>query len=199
MKKPSLFVSIASCVLLFTGNAVAQTQATGSAVQVEIREESGARRSATEAPPEAVKRVREIIRYLFHQKPDIATDTSAQNRWLSEQMRKALSNRQTVYAAYAKENPESPEGPPSNADFIGSWNYPTGFRLVGSRLAGQRAVVDVLFTWGKNTEYPGDTRLTYYVLVRENGSWKLEDIYTFEGKFVSAGSLLETFRGKSYP
>ncbi len=114
-------------------------------------------------------------------------------------MRKALANRQTVYAAYAKENPDSPEGPPSNSDFIGSWNYPTGFRFVGSRLAGQRAVVDVLFTWGKDTEYPGDTRLTNYILVRENGSWKLEDIYTYEGKFVTAGSLLETFRGKSYP
>lgn len=199
MKKPSLFVSIASCVLLFAGNAIAQTRATGSPVQVEIREEPAIKRAANEAPAEAVKRVREIIKYLFHQKPDIATDKGAQNRWLSEPMRNALANRQTVYAAYAKENPDSPEGPPSNADFIGSWNYPTGFRLVGSRLAGQRAVVDVLFTWGKNTEYPGDTRLTCYVLVRENGSWKLEDIYTFEGKFVSAGSLLETFRGKSYP
>ncbi len=199
MNKLSLFVFVASCVLLFAGNAVAQTRATGSPAQVEIREESGVKRSTTVAPPEAVKRLREFIKYLFHQKPDIATDTSAQHRWLSEPMRKALANRQTVYAAYAKENPESPEGPPSNADFIGSWNYPTGFRFVGSRLTGQRAVVDVLFTWGKDTEYPGDTRLTYYVLVRENGSWKLEDIYTFEGKFVSAESLLETFRSKSYP
>jgi hypothetical protein len=199
MNKLSLFVFVASCVLLFAGNAVTQKRATGSPAQVEIREELAVKRSASEAPAEAVKRVREIIKYLFHQKPDLATDKGAQNRWLSEQMRKALSNRQTVYEAYAKENPESPEGPPSNADFIGSWNYPTGFRFVGSRLAGRRAVVDVLFTWGKDTEYPGDTRLTNYVLVRENGSWKLEDIYTFEGKFVSAESLLETFRGKSYP
>jgi hypothetical protein len=198
MNKLSLF-SIASCVLLFAGHTVAQTRATGNPVRVEIREEPGVKRGTTEAPAEAVKRVHEIIKYLFHQKPDIATDKGAQNRWLSDQMRKALANRKTVYAAYAKENPDSPEGPPSNSDFIGSWNYPTGFRFVGSRLAGQRAVVDVQFTWGKDTEYPGDTRLTYYVLVRENGSWKLEDIYTFEGKFVSAESLLETFRGKSYP
>src|SRR6266498_278287 len=112
---------------------------------------------------------------------------------------KGSANRQTVYAAYAKENPDSPEGPPSNGDFIGSWDYPTSFRLVDSRLSGQRAVVDVQFAWGKNTNYPGDKRLTSYILVRESGSWKLEDIYSFEGKFVSAGSLLETFRGKSYP
>jgi hypothetical protein len=199
MNKLSLFVSIASCVLLFAGNDVAQTRATEGPVRAQVREEAAVKRNPTEAPAEALQRVREFIKYLFHQKPDIATDKSAQNRWLSEPMRKALANRQTVYAAYAKENPDSPEEPPSNSDFIGSWNYPTGFRFLGSRLAGQRAVVDVLFTWGKNTEYPGDTRLTYYVLVRENGSWKLEDIYTFEGKFVSAESLLETFRQKSYP
>ena len=190
-------VLIASSALVSAGNAGAQTRTTGSSRRAEVREEVAATRNA--APAEAIQRVRELLKYLFHEKPDIASDTSAQTRWLSEPMRKALANRQKVYAQYAKENPDSPEGPPSNSDFIGSWNYPTSFRFVGSRLAGQRAVVDVLFTWGKDTEYPGDTRLTYYVLVRENGSWKLEDIYTFEGKFVAAGSLLETFRQSSYP
>src|SRR6266545_26629 len=199
MNKLFLFVFIASCVLFFAGISFAQTRTKGSANRAEVREEVSGKRNTSVAPADAVQRVREFIKYLFHQKPDIGSDTSAQNRWLSEAMRKALANRQTVYAAYAKENPDSPEGPPSNRDFIGSWDYPTSFRFVGSRLSGQRAVVDVLFTWGKDTEYPGDTRLTYYVLARENGSWKLEDIYTFEGKFVTAGSLLETFRGKSYP
>jgi hypothetical protein len=199
MNKSLPFVLIASCAFVFAGNAGAQTRKTGSPRRAEIREEVAPTSNATAAPAEAVQRAREIILYLFREKPDIASDANAQTRWLSEPMRKALANRQKVYANYAKENPDSPEGPPSNSDFIGSWNYPTSFRFVGSRLSGQRAVVDILFRWGKNTEYPGDTRLTYYVLVRENGSWKLEDIYTFEGKFVSAESLLETFRGKSYP
>jgi len=193
-----LFI-IASCAFVFAGNADAQTRKTGSPRRAEVREEVAAARKAAAAPAEAVQRAREIILYLFHEKPDIASDANAQTRWLSGPMRKALANRQKVYANYAKENPDSPEGPPSNSDFIGSWNYPTSFRFVGSRLSGQRAVVDVLFTWGKDTEYPGDTRLTYYVLIRENGSWKLEDIYTFEGKFVAAESLLETFRQSSYP
>jgi hypothetical protein len=200
MNKLLPLVLIASCAFVFAGNAGAQTRTTVSPRRTEVREEvAPTRYAAAAAPAEAVQRAREIILYLFHEKPDIASDTSAQTRWLSEPMRKALANRQKVYANYAKENPDSPEGPPSNSDFIGSWNYPTSFRFVGSRLSGQRAVVDVLFRWGKNTEYPGDTRLTYYVMVRENGSWKLEDIYTFEGKFVAAESLLETFRQSSYP
>jgi hypothetical protein len=199
MNKILLLFFTASCAFVFAGNAGAQTRTTGSPRQAEVREEVAATRNAAGAPAEATQRVRELIKYLFHEKPDIASDANAQTRWLSEPMRKALANRQKVYAQYAKENPDSPEGPPSNSDFIGSWNYPTSFRFVGSRLAGQRAVVDVLFTWGKGTEYPGDTRLTYYVLVHDNGSWKLEDIYTFEGRFVAAGSLLETFRQRSYP
>lgn len=199
MNKLLPLVLIASCAFVVAGDAGAQTRTTGSPRRAEVREEVAAARNEVAAPTQAIQQVRDLIKYLFHEKPDIASDTSAQTRWLSEPMRKALANRQKVYATYAKENPDSPEGPPSNSDFIGSWNYPTSFRLVGSRLAGQRAVVDVLFRWGKNTEYPGDTRLTYYVLVRENGSWKLEDIYTFEGKFVAAESLLETFRQSSYP
>lgn len=199
MNKFLPLVLIASCAFVSAGSPGAQSRTTGSSRRAEVREEVAATRNGAVAPAEAIQRVRELIKYLFHEKPDIASDTSAQTRWLSEPMRKALANRQKVYAQYAKTNPDSPEGPPSNSDFIGSWNYPTSFRLVGSRLAGQRAVVDVLFTWGKDTEYPGDTRLTYYVLVREKGSWKLEDIYTFEGKFVAAESLLETFRQSSYP
>jgi len=198
MNKLLSLLFIASCAFVSAGNAGAQTRTTGSPRRAEVHEVAAAR-NATAAPTQAIQQASDLIKYLFHERPDIASDTSAQTRWLSEPMRKALANRQTVYANYAKENPDSPEGPPSNSDFIGSWNYPTSFRFVGSRLSGQRAVVDVLFRWGKNTEYPGDTRLTYYVLVRQNGSWKLEDIYTFEGKFVAAESLLETFRQSSYP
>jgi hypothetical protein len=199
MNKLLPLLLIASCAFVSAGEAGAQTRTTGSPRRAEVREEVAATRNAAAAPTQAIQQVRDLIKDLFHQTPDIASDTSAQNRWLSEPMRKALANRQKVYAKYAKENPDSPEGPPSSADFIGSWNYPTSFRFVGSRLAGERAVVDVLFIWGKDTEYPGDTRLTYYVLIREKGSWKLEDIYTFEGKFVAAESLLETFRQSSYP
>ena len=199
MNKIFRFALIASCTLYLAGNVLTQTRTAGSATRSEIREEVPGKRNAAAAPTDAVQRVREIIKYLFHQKPDIASDTSAQTRWLSEPMRKALANRQKVYANYAKENPDPTEGPPSNADFIGSWDYPTSFRIVDARLSGQRAMVDVLFTWGKDTQYPGDTRLTSYILVRQHGTWKLEDIYTYEGKFVSAGSLLETFRQSSYP
>ena len=118
---------------------------------------------------------------------------------MSEDLRKALAHRQKVYREYAERNPESPEGLPGNADFVGSWDYPSGYALAGSRRYGDRAVVDVLFKWGEKTQYPGDSRLVSYVFVREGGGWKLDDIYTFRGEFVQASSLSATFLKETYP
>ena len=151
----------------------------------------------TGAPHASIRQLREFIRYVFRQKPDIATDAGAQQRFLSKQLKDAFNNHQKLYADYVKKN-DTPDGPPGNINFVGSWDYPTSFRIVGSRGYNQRAVVDVIFTWGKHTNYEGDTRLTSYSLVREQGSWKLEDIYIFEGKFINARSLLQEFRRKSY-
>ena len=152
---------------------------------------------ATGAPAESIRQVREFIRYVFRAKPDLATDAEARQRFLSRQLEEAFVRRQTRYAEFVKKQ-ETPDPPPGNIDFVGSWDYPTSFRFVGSRGYPNRAVIDVLFTWGKDTNYPGDTRLTSYSFIREQGSWKLEDIYTFDGKFMQARSLLQEFRNKTY-
>jgi hypothetical protein len=54
----------------------------------------------------------------------------------------------------------------------------------------------VLYNWGPNTNYAGDERTTSFVFVLEDGAWKLDDIYTFGGKFVTAQSLYQYFREK---
>lgn len=151
----------------------------------------------TGASAESIRRVSDFIRYVSRAKPDLATDAEARQRFLSRQLQEAFVKRQTLYAEFVKKQ-ETPDPPPGNIDFVGSWDYPTSFRIVGSRGYPNRAVIDVLFTWGKNTNYPGDTRLTSYSLIREQGQWKLEDIYTFDGKFMQARSLLQEFRNKTY-
>jgi hypothetical protein len=162
-----------------------------------FHEEAVPRRRATDAPADSLRQVRTIIHYVMKTRPDLATDTPAQQRFLSKRLRDAFARRQKVYADFVKKN-ETPDPPPGNIDFVGSWDYPTSFRIVGSRVYDQRAIVDVLFTWGKNTNYEGDTRLTSYSLIREQGGWKLEDIYTFDGKFSEARSLLKEFLSKTY-
>jgi len=165
-----------------------------------IREDKAGKPVNAEAPAECLVISREFIAYIFRGEPDIAKDKGAQDRWLTEYFRKGLAHRQEVYAEYVKREPETPERQPSNADFVGSWDYPTSYVIQGSRRYGERAIVDIMFSWGEKTQYPGDRRLVSYVFVREGNTWKLDDIYTFRGEFTAGSeSLSQTFRKDAYP
>src|SRR5215472_16231207 len=199
MSRQLRLTAISTCILLLGPllfQSVADSQkrkgsrAAKSSAIVEVKPAA----NAVDAPPECAQLVRDFIAYTSRERPDITTDAQARSRWLSEGLRKALDHRLSAYKDYAKKNPDSPEGPPSNADFMGSWDFPTSYSIVAARRYDTRAIVDVNFVWGPKTEYAGDTRLTSYVLVREGNAWKLDDIYTFQGKFVSAGSLSQTFQ-----
>jgi hypothetical protein len=118
---------------------------------------------------------------------------------LSDSLRKALAHALAAYKDNSQKNPDSPDGPPGNGDFVGSWNYPTTYAIASSRRYDDKVVVDVIFKWGPKTEYPGDKRLVSYALVREGNGWKIDDLYTFRGEFVSAGSLSQTFLSETIP
>src|ERR1700737_2185296 len=65
-----------------------------------IREEGVYAVAVAEAPPQCTQLVRDFIAYVSHEKPDIASDRQAQNRWLSDSLQKALVHRLTVYKEY---------------------------------------------------------------------------------------------------
>lgn len=199
MKKTFCILAVAAIALVIFGLVSAQKRASGKRSAPSTIRETGYSAPTAPAPAECATVVRALVAYVSREKPDIATDSAAQNRWLSKSLREALAHRNKAYEEFAKKNPDSPEAPPSNADFVGSWDYPTTFSIVGSRLEDQHAIVDVTFTWGPKTQYPGDKRLTSYVFVHEGGVWKLDDIYTFRGEFVEASSLIATFSKDEYP
>ena len=143
------------------------------------------------APRECLSAFRDFFSYLQKVGTNIINDEAAQNRWLSQELRESLKQKVATFTS-PKDDPDFP----SNATFVGSWDYPTTFSLVASRRYGQRAVIDVLYKWGPNTNYPGDERTSSFVFVLQNGAWRLDDIYTFRGAFVPAGSLSEYLRGK---
>lgn len=143
------------------------------------------------APRECLSAFRDFFSYLQKAGTNIINDEAAQNRWLSQELRESLKQKVATFTS-PKDDPDFP----SNATFVGSWDYPTTFSLVASRRYGQRAVIDVLYKWGPNTNYPGDERTSSFVFVLQNGAWRLDDIYTFRGAFVPAGSLSEYLRGK---
>jgi len=146
---------------------------------------------AVAAPRECLESFREFFHYLQSRDRSIVRDEAAQKRWLTEELRKALAQKVATFTSPA-DNPDFP----SNATFIGSWDYPTTYSIVASRRYGKRAILDLLYKWGPKTNYPGDERTTSFIFLLEDGAWKLDDIYTFRGEFATAESLSQYFREK---
>jgi len=138
----------------------------------------------TAAPPEALRTFREFFTYVQRKEPSIVKDETAQSRWLSKNLREALKKKVATFS-----EPANDPDFPGNGTFVGTWDAPTTFTIVGSRRYDKRAVIDVWYAWGKGTNYPGDTRLSYFVFVLEDARWKLDDVYTFRGEFATAESL----------
>jgi hypothetical protein len=139
------------------------------------------------APSQCLLAFSDFLAYLQKSETNIVKDERSQKLFLTSNMRKTLMD----HAAKVTEGPDVPD----NGDFIGSWDYPTTYSIVGSRRYGKRAIIDVLYKWGPNTNYEGDERLSSFVYLLEEGRWKLDDIYTFRGEFVTAESLNQLFLG----
>lgn len=147
--------------------------------------------SVTTAPPECLTTFRQFFAFVQKTEPSIVKDANAQQKWLSKDLREALKQKVATF----KDQPDDPDFP-GNGTFVGSWDYPTTFSIIGSRGYGKRAVIEVWYQWGPGTNYPGDTRLTYFIFVSEDGAWKLDDVYTFRGEYASAESLSAYLREK---
>src|ERR1041385_6058975 len=143
------------------------------------------------ATRECLVAFREFFGYLQNAKSDIIRDEQAQKRWLSEDLRKALTQKLATFTSPA-DDPDYP----SNNTFIGAWDQPTTYAIVSSRRYGKRAVMDVLYKWGPKTNYPGDERTTSFIFLLEDGACKLDDIYTFRGEYVQAESLNQYLHSK---
>lgn len=175
-------VALSSAQNVFTQ----QRQASRKTIQ-EVKHNS----AAVVAPRECLSAFREFFRYLQRPETNIIRDETAQKRWLTQDLRKALAQKVATFTSPA-DDPDFP----SNATFVGSWDYPSTYAIAASRRYGQRAVVDVIYKWGPKTNYPGDERTTSFVFLYEDGAWKLDDIYTFRGAFVQAESLSQYLREK---
>lgn len=139
---------------------------------------------ATAAPKQCLLAFREFFSYLQKSQSNIVKDERSQKLFLSENLRKAFQQKIASFAN-GSDDPDFP----GNGTFIGSWDYPTSYSIISSRRYGNRVIIDVLYKWGPNTNYPGDERTTSFIYVLEDRMWKLDDIYTFRGEFATAESL----------
>ena len=203
--KTFVFLTIKiTCLLIF----ISGTNSCGKVTsQVSgIREVENKSHLNKQAPAECIDTFRSFFSLVQTPEQNIIADENSQKRWLSVRLQKALSHH--LKKEMFQKHPEHPDYP-NNYSFVGVWNFPTTFSIIGSRHydyrnddnpADNRAVIDVLYEWdtysdGINNQYPGDKSLRSFIFVFEDGSWKLDDIYTFTDESASPGSL-SNFWGK---
>ena len=145
------------------------------------------------APPESLAALHRFFLSVFKPEPKLTRDKAAQAELLSRHTRDGIEHLWKTYAKFEKDNP-GVDCSPDNDLFVGAWDYPTTYSIIDSRRYASRVVIDVKYRWGPETNYSGDERLVSYVLVLEDGRWKLEDIYTFHGESIDAESLTTSLR-----
>jgi hypothetical protein len=199
--KTFLFVTLKFICLLFLVN-FANSCVNVSSQSSRMREVENKSQARNQAPAECLAVFREFFAYVQKSDPSLATDEKAQNRWLTKWMRKSF-----VESANRPFKPDEKSDNPTNETFVGVWNRPTTYSIVGSRHYDfrnkdnpndNRAIIDVLYEWDEKTngldnQYPGEKSLYSYIFVFEDSAWKLDDIYTYDDEYASPESLRQWF------
>ena len=199
MTKTKFITLQITCLLILIGGTHFCLKATGK--PRDIREVANKSYANKQAPAECLAVFRAFFRYVQKPESSILTDQQAQSRWLSRLLRRVLAEH-IKSSGSPKDNPDYP----SNSTFVGVWNYPTTYSIIGSRCYDyrngdnpddNRVVIDVLYEWDKrgslDNQYPGERSLRSFIFVYEDGEWKLDDIYTFSDEYASPGSLRSYF------
>lgn len=139
--------------------------------------------------------VNDFFTYLLSKKHAIVKDSAAQNRWLTKDVRHTLATAEGASNKAAKAHPDEQVDSPDNGTFLAAWDPPTSFKITGAKAKDATATVDLLFTWGPKTQYPGETRKMTVLLAQEDGGWKVSDIQSHAAKFNQASTLLGDLRG----
>jgi hypothetical protein len=150
-------------------------------IKQEIKDNSAESFSETQLPPECLVTLRGFIAYLSGNSPNIFYNREAQRKWFATNMQRAAANHLAVYLRESQKQ-EFPTFP-DNATLIGSWESPSSYSITGYRWLKGNVEIDVLYRWGEDQNYAGDSRLATYDFVKEwsdEGSvWRIHAI-TFE-------------------
>jgi len=130
---------------------------------------------------------------LFTAKHDLLRDEDFKRKYFSDTLRARINDSLVQCATYKppKETPwlTHPAQQGENQTLFMAWDLPTSFKIKSQQIKGKNATVDVIYYWGPDTQYAGDTRVTTVVLSRTNDVWYIDDLLTRKGKFISESSF----------
>jgi hypothetical protein len=138
--------------------------------------------------------VNDFFTYLLNPKRDITKDPAAQSRWLTRDLRHALAASMAGADKAAKAHPDEQIDTPNNGTFLAAWDPPTAFKVAETKSTPPTARVDLRFTWGPKSQYPGETRMMTVLLTLEDGAWRVSDIHSHAAKFNPDSTLLGDLR-----
>lgn len=146
------------------------------------------RHSRSNNPEDTVCTLHAYIAFILWSDKDLFHDETAQEKFLTEDLRRAVAYRWKLYQEVIKKR--EVHSPPDNGTFVGAWEYPSGYTVEGVSPSANQVVIDVIHKWEHpEHNYYGDTRRVSYTFLSESGNWKLNDAYTRDGEFVRAYSL----------
>ena len=108
--------------------------------------------------------------------PNIRDDTAAQERWLSQALRESLRR---ANASIRRRHPRVGEIPIQEYDsgsFRFGWDPPERFVVRRTTRTPFTAVVAGVMVWLPGQQYAGNRRDASFILVAEDGAWRVDDI-----------------------
>lgn len=145
----AVLLTICAVALACAQQVIAQKRQRAAVAQRGAIQEVKTKSVTVAAPAECLLAFEEFFLYLQKADANIVRDEVAQKRWLTQELRKALAQKVATFASPA-DDPDYP----SNATFVGSWDYPSTYSIAASRRYGQRAVIDVLYKWDQTRTIP---------------------------------------------
>jgi hypothetical protein len=122
--------------------------------------------------------------------PDISTDKSAQERWLSRELRDELRRANEFIRLQKPKAGDIPVSPIGNASFRFAWDPPHKCVVTETISAPYTAVVATNWIWEPDQEYAGSNQRAYFILVLEDRGWPVFDIQADSYKFHQSESSL---------
>jgi hypothetical protein len=137
-----------------------------------------------------------FMKEIFRYDRDLFTDASFKKRYFSEGLTELIDEGIRDAVDYTPP-PFVTGGHPVKQDrfnrtILNAWDTPTSYSVGEATTNSHVASVPVRYYWGPGSQYEGDVRVTNVSLVKEPRGWRVNDLITIEGKFVTAGSLVAT-------
>lgn len=122
--------------------------------------------------------------------PNIRDDEAAQGRWLSRALRESLRRANASIRRHHSRRGEIPVPEFDSGAFRFAWDPPGQFEITRTIRAPFSAIVAGMMVWGPKQQYAGNRRNAYFILVAEDGAWRVDDIQVEPYEFDRSTSSL---------